>query len=357
MINFTVGPVPSPSCVHEIGAQDVPYFRTPEFSRLMKDSERLFLSFAKAPAGSRAVFLTGSGTAGMEASVMNLLGKRDRAVVVDGGSFGHRFEQLCCIHDVPHETIRLRTGESLKASHLEPFAGRGFTAFVVNVHETSTGVLYDMPMIGDFCRREGLFLLADAISSFLADPLDMAALGVGAMIAGSQKALACPPGIALLALSPAALARVAESEPKSLYFDLKLALKDAERGQTPFTPAVGTLLQLHARLREIEAAGGADSETDRTAALAADFRAKIAGLPLDFLPEAPSNAVTALRMRRGDAREVFAALKDEYGMWICPNGGDLAASVFRVGHIGAHTVADNDALVAALRELGARGIL
>ena len=356
MTNFTVGPVQSPSCVHEIGARDVPYFRTPEFSATMLESERILLALAHAPANSRAVFLTGSGTAGMEAAVMNLLSSRDRAIVVDGGSFGHRFAQICAIHGVPHERISLDPGRALRPAHLEPFAGRGFTALLVNMHETSTGVLYDMPMIADFCRREGLFLLVDAISSFLADPFDMASLGAGAMVAGSQKAMACPPGVSLLALAPDALARIDANDPGCLYFDLRAALKDGERGQTPFTPAVGTLLQIHARLREIEAAGGAASEIVRTAALAADFRGRIADLPFDFLSESPSNAVTALRVRNRSARAIFSVLKDRYGIWICPNGGDLADDVFRVGHLGALESEDNAALAAALHDLHSSGL-
>ena len=337
MTNFTVGPVQSPSCVHEIGARDVPYFRTPEFSATMLESERILLALAHAPANSRAVFLTGSGTAGMEAAVMNLLSSRDRAIVVDGGSFGHRFAQICAIHGIPHERISLDPGRALR-------------------HETSTGVLYDMPMIADFCRREGLFLLVDAISSFLADPFDMASLGTGAMVAGSQKAMACPPGVSLLALAPDALARIDANDPGCLYFDLRAALKDGERGQTPFTPAVGTLLQIHARLREIEAAGGASSEIVRTAALAADFRGRIADLPFDFLSESPSNAVTALRVRNRSARAIFSVLKDRYGIWICPNGGDLADDVFRVGHLGALESEDNAALAAALHDLHSSGL-
>lgn len=356
MRNFTVGPVHSPECVLEVAGQDAPYFRTDEFSAQAKEAERLFLEFAGAPEGSRAVFLTGSGTAGMDALAMNLLGPGDKALVVDGGAFGHRWAQICEVHGIPHERIGLRPGESLKAGHLAPFTGKGFTAFLVNMHETSTGVLYDMPLIADFCRREGLFLLVDAISAFLADPFDMAALGAGAMVAGSQKALACMPGMALLALSPTALERVAAARPPSLYFDLKEALKDGERGQTPFTPAVSTFLQIHARLKQIAAAGGPASEIRRTAALAADFRSRIAGLPLEQLPETPSNAVTALRVANGAARAIFAALKDEWGMWICPNGGELADHVFRVGHIGALTEGDNEVLASALRELHERGM-
>ena len=91
MLNFTVGPVMGSDDILAIGAEQVPYFRTPEFSHMMLESERMVLKLAGAPEGSRAVFLTGSGTASMEASVAGLLGENDRALVVDGGSFGHRF--------------------------------------------------------------------------------------------------------------------------------------------------------------------------------------------------------------------------------------------------------------------------
>lgn len=99
------------------------------------------------------------------------------------------------------------------------------------------------------------------------------------MITGSQKALACPPGISIIVLAPKAVERVNNREVKSMYFNLKDALKNGERGQTPFTPAVGILRQINARLKEIDAAGGVESENRRMAMLAADFRHKIEGMP------------------------------------------------------------------------------
>ncbi len=118
MINFTVGPVQSSETVREIGAQNVPYFRTAEFSEVMLENERLMLKFAGAPEGSRAVFITGSGTASMEATVMNLLTPEDRALVVNGGSFGARFCKICEIHGVPHDEIRLEVGHKLREGDL-----------------------------------------------------------------------------------------------------------------------------------------------------------------------------------------------------------------------------------------------
>ena len=363
MKNFTVGPVQGNDIVKKIGAEDCPYFRTPEFSAVMLESEQLMLKFAKAPAGSKVAFMTASGTGSMETAVMNLLTPQDKAIVVNGGSFGHRFCEICDLHEIPYDEIKLNVGESLKESHLSALelqlstSTANPTAFIVNIHETSTGVHYDLDLISRYCKKHNLLLIVDAISSFLADEFDMAATGVDVMITGSQKALACPPGISIIVLSPRALERVAVNKCKCMYFDLKSALKNQERGQTPFTPAVGTLLQINARLKEIDAAGGVASENARIAALAADFRAKIKGLPFEIVSESMSNAVTPLHPTTAKAYDIFTFLKDEYGIWICPNGGELKEQIFRVGHIGNLTAADNDILIAAFKDLQKRGII
>ncbi|MBQ3409043.1 MAG: alanine--glyoxylate aminotransferase family protein [Clostridia bacterium] len=357
MINFTVGPVQSSDVVRAIGAEQVPYFRTPEFSELMLENERLVKKYAGASEDSRAVFITGSGTASMEATIMNTLNENDKVLVVNGGGFGQRFVDLCDLHSIKYDVIKLNCGEPLTEEKLAEYSGKDYTGFVVNIHETSTGVHYNLELISKFCKENNLFLIVDAISSFLADEFNMNKYGVDVMITGSQKALACPPGVSLIVLSPKAVERVNSAECKCMYFDLKNALKNGERGQTPFTPAVGILIQINARLKEIEKNGGAEAEIQRTYELAMDFRNKIKDLPLEIVTTAPSNAVTSLHPAKNNAHEIFTILKDEYQIWVCPNGGDMKDRIFRVGHIGALTKADNDNLVDALKDLQTRGIL
>lgn len=357
MINFTVGPVQSSEAVRAIGAQQVPYFRTSEFSEVMFENERLVKKFAKASEDSKVVFITGSGSASMETAIMNTLSPSDKALVVNGGSFGHRFVELLELHHVPYAEIKLEHGKALKPEHLAPYEGKGYTAFLVNKHETSTGVHYNMNLISDFCRRNGLFLIADCISSFLADSFDMKELGVDIMLTGSQKALACPPGISIMVLSPNAIARINKTHCICQYLDLQIALKNMERGQTPWTPAVGILLQINARLKEIEAQGGVDSEIARIASLAEYFRRGIKDLPFEIVSESLSNAVTPLHPTTASAYDIFLKMKDEYGIWICPNGGEMKDSIFRVGHIGALTFEDYDKLIAAFRDLQEKGII
>ena len=323
----------------------------------MLENEALVKRFAKAGENSRVVFLTGSGTAAMEASVMNCLSSEDKVLVVNGGSFGHRFVQMLELHKIPYTEIKLAPGKALKEDRLMEYDGGNYTAFVVNLHETSTGVHYDIEMISRFCKKNDLFLLVDSISSFLADEFDMKELGVDVMITGSQKALACPPGISLLVLSEKAISRIESNSTKCMYLDLKDALKNGERGQTPFTPAVGILRQINARLKEIEMNGGVEAENRKIAELAADFREKIKGLPFEIFSEAMSNAVTPLHPLTAKAYDIFLTLKDEYNIWICPNGGEMKDIVFRVGHIGALTKEDNTVLVNAFKDMQKRGLI
>lgn len=357
MINFTVGPVQSYDAVKKIGAEDVPYFRTPEFSEVMLENEALIKEFAGADESYKVVFMTGSGTASMEASVINTLTSEDKALIVNGGGFGQRFVELCTIHKIPFEEIKLEPGKKLTAEHLSEHENKGYTAFIVNIHETSTGVYYDINLISEFCRRNNLFLIVDAISSFLADEISLVKFNIDIMITGSQKALACPPGISVIVLSEKAIERVNKTASVCMYLDLKSALKNAERGQTPFTPAVGTLLQINARLKEIKSNGGASSEVKKIHALAEDFRNKIKELPFEIVSESLSNAVTPLHPLTASACDIFTILKDEYNIWVCPNGGDMAEKVFRVGHIGNLTVEDNDVLISALNDLKKRNII
>ncbi len=359
MINFTVGPVQSSDAVRAVGAKQVPYFRTAEFSATMLENEALVKKFAKASDDSRVVFMTCSGSGGMETAIMNCLNKNDKALVVNGGSFGERFVELLTLHEIPFTEITVEHGKALTAEHLAPYEGQGYTAFLLQKHETSTGVHFDIDLVSDFCKRNGLFLIVDTISTFLCDPFDMEKLGAGVMITGSQKALACPPGIAVMVLAPDALKRIEENKCCCQYLDLKLALKNQERGQTPWTPAVGVLLQINVRLKEIEANGGVDAEVARCASLAKYFRDKIVenNLPFEIISESLSNAVTPLHPTTASAFYIFLKIKDEYGMWICPNGGSMKDTVFRVGHIGYLTTEDYDKLIAAFIDLREKGVI
>ena len=215
--------------------------------------------------------------------------------------------------------------------------------------ETSTGVLYDMNLVGDFCNRNGIFLFVDAVSGFLADEFSMKRMHVNAAITGSQKALSLPPSMSFTVLDAKAQQRCRDNKVKSMYFDYSDYLKNGERGQTPFTPAVATLIMLNDKLRRIEKNGGILTTNRKIRERAVYFREKIKNLPFRMFTseESSSNCVTALMptTKGVSAHKIFEIIIDEYGMWVCPNGGDMAEKVFRVGHIGNITNEEIDRLV------------
>lgn len=347
---FTVGPTEMPVAVRAVraGADSVPYFRTAEFSQLMLETDEWLRELAHAGEGARTIYLTASGTAAMEAAVMNVLTPNDRVLIINGGTFGRRFVDICEIHGIAYDEVRVAPGETLSPEHLAPFAAVDYAALLVNIDETSTGQLYDTTMLADFCQRKNMYFIVDAISSFLADQLDMVASGFDVLIISSQKGPCISPGLAMVILSARIIAeRVEKNNIRSLYFDFKEYLKNFTRGQTPYTPAVGICIELHTALECIVKRGLARHLAD-VAALAADFRARLSALPVTIPSYPLSNAVTPVVFSEPIAHRVFEILKDEYAIFVNPTGGATADTVLRVAHIGELTIDDNAHLVECM---------
>lgn len=345
---FTVGPVEMDDETLYLGSQPLPYFRTSEFSELMFSAERILKQLVKTADSSKVAMLTGSGTAAMEAAVISTFTVADRLLIVNGGAFGARFVQICRIHHIYCEEIRLPFGESLREELFVPYAGKGFTGLLVNIHETSIGQLYPISVISAFCRANGLVLLVDAISSFLADEYKMDEWGIDVTVFSSQKSLALPPGLSFVVANEQSVLRMQKISPPTLYLKLNDYFENMVRGQTPYTPAVGIILQLHNKLLKISEMG-LDSYLQKAEGLAKDCRAGI--LATSFtLPRYPlSNALTPILCPRGNAQEVYRTLKNDYSMVITPSGGDLANTLLRIGHMGNLTLEDNLHLLQALQ--------
>lgn len=357
MLNFALGPVMSSDLILKVGSEQTPYFRTQEFSKVNLENEQIMKELLHADEDSRAVFLTGSGTSGMEATVMNVFNENDKVLIVNGGGFGQRFVDLCNLHNIECDDIKIDFGHCLTQEMLKEYDGKDYTAFMVNICETSSGVYYNIDLISDFCKRNNLFLVVDAVSSFLADDLNMVEHGVDVVITGSQKALACPPGIAIIVLSKDAIKRVEETECKSMYFDLEDMLINGVRGQTPYTPAITVILQLNARLNQIKNDGGVEVELKRVSDLAEDFREKIKEFPFEVKCNCLSNAVTTVHAKEKIDANIVEILKNEYDIWVSTARDDLSSTMlFRVGHMGDLTPKDNDALIEALRDIQKRGL-
>lgn len=354
MMLFTPGPIAMDEETLAEGGKQAQYFRTPEFSALMLDSAAMLRTALDAPDDARTVFLTAGGTAAMEASVMNLFGPEDRVLVINGGTFGRRFKAICEIHRVPFESIDLEWNEAFRPEVLERFENRGITGLLVNVCETSTGQLYPMDSISAFCRRNGVCLVVDAISSFLCDPFSMKESGAAAVIVSSQKGLALHPGMSFVAVTKETFdERCAKREVRSLYFNFAAYVKDMERGQTPYTPAVGIVNQLHEKLGRITETGVSASVT-HIAGLAGRFREKLLSETSFTVPDYPlSNCLTPVYCADRDAEKVAACLKDRHGVFVTPCAGDIAPFLFRVAHMSMKlTEADVDELAGLLKAYG-----
>ncbi len=342
---FTPGPVAMPKAVLDAGGGQVPPFRNAAFSAVVLECEELLLDLVGAPAGSRVVFLTASGTAAMEAVLLNLSLPHGKVAVVNGGGFGQRFVDIAHCHGIAVFEMSPGSGNLTEVGMFDSLPA--VDAVLVNAHETSTGVLYDLSQPAAFCRQRGALHVVDAISMFLTDPLDMTRDAIDALIISSHKGLALAPGLSMVVLSPAAQVHL-QDNPKTFYAPFASYLRDGLRGQTPFTPAVGIVLQLQVRLREIMVKG-ISQEIERARCCAAYFRSNCVRWPVKFYSKHMPNAMTALSPTDGrKARQIVLDLESQFGIYVAANGGALADTVFRVAHMGVQTEAHLDNLIHAL---------
>lgn len=341
---FTPGPVKMSEDILAIGGMQTPYFRNEQFSQILLDCESNLLKIVNAPNDSRVLFLTASGTAGMEAAAQNLLNKNDKTVVINGGTFGQRFVDICTIHGLNHIDFKVSDDNLSDTKNLKQH--KDTTALLINAHETSVGLLYDLHAIGKFCKKNDIFNIVDAISMFVTDKLDMCYHNIDALIISSHKGLALPPGISMVILSPKAIKRV--SPRHQLYFDFNSYLNDGKRGQTPFTPAVTIILQLQARLQQI-IDDGIESEINKAKEISSYFRDSIKTLPLKAFSNFMPNALTTLTPTDDkSASTIVKDLDEKYNVVVAPNGGALKDKAFRISHMGAMTKEYTDILIDAL---------
>ena len=348
-LNFTLGPVMAWPEILEIGAQDVPYFRNQMFSDIMLENESIIKRILRTPDNYRCVVLTGSGTHGMEASITNFAQKDDHLLIIVGGKFGGRFSEIADCFGIQHTDIKLEFGKTLTQERLDEYQakidlGAKFTHLYVNLDETESGTLYDLKMLSEFAKKNNLFFVVDAISSFLADEINYEEINIDVMVTSSPKGLALPPGLAILVLSEKAIHK--ETDIPVFYGNIKEELNNSWRGQTAYTPAVQIILQLNKMLKIAEK----ENLVQRCAKISKQIRGRMTSLGFKEVSNNPSNAVTAFYMVEGySARDMFKYLEQK-NIWICPNGGEMADKVFRIGNIGYILQEDIDILIKNIEE-------
>ena len=347
---FTIGPVEMYPSTRVVRDKGFVHFRTNEYSEIVKDCLKRLSTLLGNSVENSLIYLAASGTAAMEATVENCVFEDDKVLVINGGAFGHRFCELLEYHYKNFDSIDINWNEELREKHLKPYENKGYTMLFVNLHETFTGQLYNIQMLSDFCKRNNMMLVVDAISAFMADEYDMEKYGIDLTIISSQKGLCLSPGMSFVSFSQRMLDKVAKSGlTSSKYFDFKDYLINIPRGQTPYTPPVCVMYELQDMLNLIEIEGGKQVRLNYIKEKCDYFRKRVQELGLK-IPNYPlSNMLTPVEFPDDiNAYDIIQTLKDKFRIFVNPCGGDLATKLLRVSHIGNTTVEDIDYLLEKL---------
>lgn len=351
------GPTPLPDAVREAGARQMINHRGPEFAALLaRCTEGLQRAMVTR---NEIVFLTASGTGGLEAAVVNHLSPGDPVLAVSIGSFGERFAKIAQAYGADVTRLAVEPGNAAEPADVARAIdgigaeGRSPSAVLLTHNETSTGVTNPIRELADAIRAEApdALLLVDGISGVGAIPFETDAWGLDVVVTGSQKSWMVPPGLAMLAVGERAWAASERATMPRFYFDLRAHRDYATRGQTPWTPAIGIFFALAVGLDLIEAEGYPAVFARHTACGAAT-RAGIAALGLELFanPHHASDTVTAVHLPEGLEWKAFDADLRARGLIAAGGQGALAGKIFRIGHLGEVTLTDILAVMEILEE-------
>jgi aspartate aminotransferase-like enzyme len=285
------------------------------------------------------VTITGSGTAAMDATLGSLLTQQDTVVALSNGKFGERMTEIAKRYAGTVKTVAAPWGQPVDLHQVETHLRGGAKALVLTHNETSCGFVHPLEKLAKLAHQHDALVIADCITSVGGADIPVDRWGVDAAIAGSQKCLGAPPGLAFVSVSERAKAKLKEHP--SLYLDLGRYLKKHAESDTPFTPAT------HLYFAALEATRmileeGLDKRFQRVAQTADATRAAADALGLELFahPDHRSQTVTALNIPRGITdKQLRGGLKD---MGIVVSGAQdaIKGKVFRVGHMGTVTLRD-----------------
>ena len=331
--------------IMKIGARPFMYMRTDNFSIINKESEKILLELIHCKDGHTIIY-TGSGTGAMSAVVENYVSTKKKAFVVDGGSFGHRWFQMCEYYNIPVINYSVPFAKDIDYSDLETKVAETHPdVFLCQHHETSSGQLFDIMEIGRICKKYNISLVVDVISSFLAEPFDMDKVGADICITSTQKGLNIPPGLSVLFLS----AKICgyQFNHNGYYWDFENNLENLKRGQTPFSPATILYLQLHKRLLMLQEQGGEQKNIDEIRNRSKFFRQLCATYGWNVLADTPSSAITGFQTNDDETRKVFKGLIEKYDTYIMPGA---KPGFYRVSHMGLQTEDELKELAKHIKE-------
>lgn len=351
---FTPGPLNLSRETLNIGSKDLAYYRDTDFAEMTIENQKMLLKIIDCKNG-RVIPYTSSGTGAMDGVMTNFISSSDKVLVINAGSFGQRWVDMCKFYGYNYKEIKVKFGKDLDYDKLESELKNTYNVVLMQAEETDSGQLFDVKRVGTLMKKYKGYLIVDAISSFLADKFNMKEYNVDAAIISSQKGLHLPVGIGFIIInSRIRLKLKVRHGPKSYYFDMShyLDTHALTRGYVPFTPAVTVTYQLNQRLKEI--INNPVRDISETKDKAFYFRTLIKDLPLELVAENPSNFISGLIItdKNRTAEELYFFLKEK-GMYITKPGKAVGAKdpkrFIRICHSGLDR-SDYLVLYDALRE-------
>jgi aspartate aminotransferase-like enzyme len=351
------GPTAVPEQVRQAIAEPVLSHRGAEFRAILAETEAMLRPIFGTR--NRVLPFAGTGTAMMEAALVNAVAPGERILVVDNGQFGERFVAIGKAFGAEVDRLALPWGEAPDASAIEARVQQQDYRAVVLVHnESSTGIVADLAAIGAVLRDRPPLLVVDSVSGLGGIEMRQDEWGVDVVVAASQKALMCPPGVGLVGLSDKAWSAIRQHGGPRFYWDFRKAQDSIEKDEMTFTAPVSLIAGLHAALRMIHAEG-LDRVLARHRRLATALRAGCAAIGLRSFPNSPllSNTVSVFHTPDGlDGGTIVRRLYEKHRTVIAGARNKLSGKVIRIATMGY--VSEDDILTDlaeledALGELG-----
>ena len=342
---FIPGPTNMPEALRK--ACDIPTMdhRSSAFARLYRPAVEGVARVLGTTRGDVLLF-PASGTGGWEAAVTNTLSPGDKVLAARHGMFSHRWIDLCRRHGLDVQVIEAPWSEGAPIAAMEAAlradSGHAIKAVLATHNETATGVLSDIAGLRRAMDSAGhpALLFVDGVSSIASTRFEMDGWGVDIAVTGSQKGFMLPAGLAIVGLSPRALAAMETARCTRAYFDLRDMRAACAAGAYPYTPAVGLISGLAASIGMLEDEGLANVYA-RHARLAEGTRRAIAAWgmrPCAARPDLYSPTVTAVVVPEGcDGTALVKHAAEVYGVAFGVGLGEVAGKVFRIGHLGMLT--------------------
>ena len=335
MLLMIPGPTNLPQPVREALAQPAIYHRGKQFAQLLEVcAEGLKPVFGTE---SDVFILTSSSTGAMEAGIVNFLSPGDSVIAIDTGKFGQRLGAIADAFGAEVTWLKVEPGRAASADVLDALCAQVEPKAVLFVqNETSTGVCQDVAALSAAANDHSALVMVDAVSSLGGIPFQMDEWSVDVVMAGSQKALMLPPGLAFVAVSSRAWQAAETARMPRYYFDLQAARQSAAKGQTPYTPNISMIVAL-AEVISLLQGEGLPAVYRRHQQMGQATRAAVQALDLALFadPEFASDVVTAVQSPEGlDSTELVKRVRDDHNILVSGGQSELKGKIFRIGHLG-----------------------